>query len=220
MAGLQSVIDNTTFLTINKRKSAGSTVSRSGHIKTSVQQGTVYRFTVGAPQGLTYTENKVLLQELDNLDVTVEQQISFGNTNSALTYITEYQGGITNPNLSSITTIGSQGANLYVDCSAITAGSGNMFVTGDFIQPQGNTMTYRYPYQVTANVTYQSGANVTIPVNRPVLSQSGVSLASGNIRIGRNCNWTMICVNMPTYSVVPHNLLEFSNDFELVEVII
>ena len=60
--GLQTIIDKTSFITIDKRKGAGFTVSRSGHIKTSVQQGSLYRFTVGAPEGLKYSENRGLLE--------------------------------------------------------------------------------------------------------------------------------------------------------------
>ena len=43
---IQKVIDNAGFITINKRKGVGQTISRSGHVKTALQQQSIYRFTV------------------------------------------------------------------------------------------------------------------------------------------------------------------------------
>lgn len=230
---LQTIIDNATYLTINKRKGAGVTVSRSGHIKTSVQQGSLYRFTVGAPQGFKYSENRDLLQQLDDLDVTNESNVSIGRGKAGLNYLTAYQGDMTVNSsvanthlLSGVTLNGYSGNELYVDLTGGSGDSGNVssptFVVkvGDFIQPEGNTKTYRYPYQVTSDLQYTgntSASNITITVNRPILSQDGVSLTSGNLRIGFGCRYHLICANMPTYSVVPHDLIEFSDDFELIE---
>lgn len=222
MAGLQTVIDKTGFITINQRKSAGSTISRSGRLKTSVQQGAVYRFTVGAPQGLKYSDNRALLTELDVLDVTVSSNVDIGYTNQAMKYITEYKGGITNPSVgvNGLALNGFSGSEFYIDASGISAGSGTMFKVGDFLQPKGNTNTYRYPYQVTSEVAYSTSSNVTVTVNRPIIPQDGVALTSGNIRLGNEVKFHLTCVTNPTYSVVPHDIIEFSGDFELMETIL
>jgi hypothetical protein len=98
------------------------------------------------------------------------------------------------------------------------SGSGNIFKKGDYIQPKGNTDTYRYPYQVTSDVAYSSG-NVAVPVHRPVLSQSGVALTSGGIKVGNDVRWHVKILNLPQYSVVPHDRISFSDDFSLIEVI-
>ncbi len=223
MDALQEVIDKTGFITINQRKSAGSTISRSGHLKTSVQQGGLYRFTVGAPQGLTYSTNRELLTGLDVLDVTVSSNVSIGNDGTQkLDYITKYQGGITNSSygINGLTLNGFSGSTLYIDATNISAGSGTMFKVGDFLQPHGNTQTYKYPYQVTTEVAYSTSSNVHVQVNRPIIDQPGVSLTSGGLRLGREVYFNLTCLQNPTYSVVPYDLIEFTGDFELMETII
>jgi len=221
MAGLQTVIDKTGFITFNQRKSAGSTISRSGRLKTSVQQGGLYRLTVGAPEGLRYSQNRALLTELDVLDVTVSSNVDIGATNTAMDYVTAYKGGITSSSVSSngLTLIGFSGSELYVNASGVSAGSGTLVKVGDFIQPMGSTGTYSYPYQVTSEVAYGTGSNVTISVNRPIIPQTGVALTSGGIRLGKEVRFHLTCVSNPTYSVVPHDLIQFTGDFELMETI-
>jgi len=214
---LQTIIDNTTYLTINKRKGAGVTVSRSGHIKTSVQQGSLYRFTVGAPQGLKYSDNRGLLESLDTLDITQESNVDIGDTNNNLSYLTEIKGTIGSPGTGAgLVMVGHSGSELYINFSGAT-GSGTILKKGDFIQPKGNTSTYRYPYQITSDVSATTSANVTVSVHRPVLTQDGVALTSGGVRLGEDCRFHLICANMPTYSVVPHDIIEFTDDFELIE---
>jgi len=216
--GLQTIIDNATYISINKRKGSGLTVSRSGHVKTSFAQGSVYRFTVGMHAGLKYSTNRGLLEDLDALDRITESNISLNN-NTGMNYVTAYQGDIAQAQLDNLTMVGSNGSELYIDQTGAT-GSGTLFKKGDYIQPQGNTGTYRYPYQVTSDVTFNSGsANTTISVHRPVLSQDGVALTSGGLRVGNDVRFHTIILNAPTYSIAPHDLIEFSDDFELLEVI-
>ena len=66
--GLQDVINKATYLTIDKRKVTAQSISRSGHYKTAERSPAPYTFTVGAPQGLTYSDNRDLLEDLDTLD--------------------------------------------------------------------------------------------------------------------------------------------------------
>ena len=168
-------------------------------------------------QGLTYSTNRALLSELSTLGKTVEANVSLNN-NTNMNYLTAYQGNIAGAQLNNITVNSVFGSEIYVNCSGAT-GSGNLFKKGDFIQPKGNTDTYRYPYTVTSDVTFSTGANVTIPVNRPVLSQSGVALTTGGIKVGNDVRFQVKCVNQPTFSVVPHDLISFNDDFNLIEVI-
>ena len=215
--GIQTIIDNATYLTINKRKVAASSVSRSGHLKTADRGVAFYQFTVGMHGGLTYSTNRNLLEDLDTADIINEANVSLNN-NANMQYLTAYQGNIAQAQLDNITMVGHNGANLYINCSSAT-GSGTLFKKGDFIQPKGNTSTYRYPYQVTADVTFSTGANVTVPVHRGVLTQTGVALTSGGIRVGNDVRFHIKSLNMPTYTVVPHDRIEFTSDFEFMEVI-
>lgn len=220
---IQTIIDNATAITVNKRKVAASSVSRSGHLKTADRGVGVYQFTVAMHPGLTYSTNRGLLESLDTMDVINEANVNIGSTNSGLSYITAYQGDLSQPQLDQIVCVsgtGTNGANIHIDTTSVTGSpSGVLFKAGDFIQPQGNTSTYRYPYQITSDVTYSSSANITVPVHRGVLTQSGTSITTGGLRVGKDVNFQVKAVTMPIYSIVPHDRIEFSNDFELMEVI-
>ena len=215
---IQAIIDESTFVTINKRKVAASTVSRSGHLKTADRGVNFYQFTVGMHDGLTYSANRNLLEDLDTQDITVEANVSLNN-NSNMQYLTNYKGNISQSSLNNITMVGHNGANLYINCSSGVSGSGTMFNKGDYIQPKGNTSTYRYPYQVTSDVAFCTGANVVVPVHRGVRTQDGVALTSGGIRVGNDVRFHVKATRMPTYSIVPHDRISFSGNFELMEVI-
>lgn len=214
---LQTIIDNATFININKRKVAASSISRSGHIKTADRGVGFYQFSVGMHAGLQYSTNRGVLEDLDTVDVITESNVSLNN-NTNMNYLTAYQGDIEQAQLDNITMVGSDASEIYINCSAAT-GSGTLFKKGDFIQPQGNTGTYRYPYQVTSDVAFSTGANVTVPVHRGVLPQDGVALTSGGIRVGNAVRFHLIAMQMPTYNVVPYDRIEFSGDFQLMEVI-
>jgi hypothetical protein len=88
------------------------------------------------------------------------------------------------------------------------------------LQPLGNTSTYRYPYQVTTDVIFDTLSNITVPLNRPVLSQSGVALNTGGLRLGNDIRFNVKMFSYPEYTVVPHDRVVFSGEFELIEVII
>lgn len=210
----QTIIDNATFISVDKRKTTAMSVSRSGHIKTAERQPSVYKFTVGSVPGLKYSTNRGVLEDIDTADRVTEANISLSN-NSGMNYITAYQGGIDGGSLSMV---GADGKELYINAS-LASGSGTLFKKGDYLQPEGNTGTYRYPYQVTSDVSFSTGANVTIPVHRPVLSQTGVSITSGGVRKGTEVRFHVKAMSCPTYSIVPHDRIEFAGDFEFVEII-
>ena len=213
---IQTIVDRATFLNIDKKKVASQTISRSGRLKTAeVASAVPYRFIVGVHEGAKYSENRGVLEELDRLDVTEEEQIDIGDTNSGLSYITAYQGGITSGTLTLNSTANS---NIFVNASSVS-GSGTLFKKGDFIQPLGNTGGYRYPYQVTSDVSFSTSANVTIPVHRPVIEQTGVALTSGNVVKGKDVHWFVKMVSKPAYSILPHDRFTLDSDLELVEVI-
>lgn len=221
---LQTIIDNATFLTVDKRKLVGSSISRSGHYKTSERSAAPYSFTVGMHAGLTYSTNRDLLEDLDSTDRIEEANISLNN-NSNMQYLTNYQGSLSSAQQDQLDCLGNSGANLYIDFSNVTgntSGYTHFFKKGDYIQPEGNTATYRYPYQVTSDIAYTSSgnSNITVPVHRPVLSQTGVSITGSDpLRIGNEVRFHVKALEMPTYNIIPHDLIQFNGDFVLIEVI-
>ena len=218
---IQTIVDNAQFITIDKTKLSAQTISRSGRVLTSeVSTAMPYRFTVGMHDGLKYSTNRGVLEELDRLDRTIEESIDIGTSNTGLNYITSYQGDVDGGSLSMV---GFDGDELYVNASSATATSGNvLFKKGDYIQPQGNTSTYRYPYQVTSDVNGIGAgqSNVTVPVHRPVISQDGVALTSGGVDYGSSVTFTVKMMKKPMYSVVPHDLVAWDSEFQLIEIIL
>ena len=213
---LQTIVNNATYITIDKKKVAAQSVSRSGVVLTAERtSGVPYRFIIGMHEGLTYSTNRGLLEDIDALDVTAESTIDFGDTNSGLAFVTKYQGGITGGNL---TAVSGSGLVLTVNASGVS-GSGTLFKKGDYIQPVGNTGAYRYPYQVTADVAYSTGSSVAIPVHRPVISQDGVALTSGIVNKGVDVSFKVKMIMKPSYSIVPIDRISFTDDFELIEII-
>ena len=218
---LQTIIDNATYVEFDIREQSGSTLSRSGHYKTADRNVNVYSFTVGMHNGLKYSTNRSVIQDIYTTGSTAEANISLNN-NSGMNYLTEYQGSLSSGQQAEVTLNSTFGSEIYVDTTGVTgnvSGYTHLVKKGDFIQPKGNTDTYRYPYQVTSDVAWSSAANITIPVHRPILSQDGVALTSGGAKFGNDVRWQVKITNLPKYTIVPHDLLQFSADFELVEVI-
>ena len=213
----QTIIDNATFITIDKRKTTAMSVSRSGHVKTAERQPSVYKFTVGSVPGLTYSTNRDVLEDIDSADRIVEANISLAN-NSGMNYITAYQGSLNQTALNAMVMVGGAGNVLTINMSA-SSGSGTAFKKGDFIQPKGDTGEYRYPYQVTEDVTFSTGSAVAVKVHRPVLEQTGTVITSGGIRAGTAVRFHVKAMTCPTYSIVPYDMIQFTGDFEFVEII-
>jgi hypothetical protein len=212
----QTIIDNASTVGIDRRKATSSVVTRSGHLKTAERLPSVYMFTVSIPDSLTYSTNRGLVEELDRLDRTIEEEINIGSTNTGLTYITSYQGVLTNSQVGQVTVTSATGGNIVLNTTSVSGSpSGTMFKKGDYIQLDNN---YRYPYTVTADVTY-SGTSVTVPINRGFLDQTGYTVSGKGIKVGKDITWRVKALTNPTYSIIPHDRISFNGDFQLVEVV-
>jgi hypothetical protein len=210
---IQTIVNNASSITIDRHKTSGQTISRSGLLRTAELASNVpWLFTVEMHNGLAYSTNRAVTEEIDRLDRTIEETINIGSSNTGLAYITAYQGGAT---LTSATINSVSGSNIYLNCSSIS-GSGFIFRKGDYIQPASS---YRYPYTVTADVAYSTSSNVTIPVHRPVISQTGYTFAGKSIVVGSNVTWRVKMLKKPTYTIVPYDRIQWDSGFQLIEVI-
>tara|TARA_R110000803_G_scaffold110640_1_gene179063 strand:+ start:2798 stop:3442 length:645 start_codon:yes stop_codon:yes gene_type:complete len=212
---IQNIVNKATFLTVDKRKVSAQTITRSGRVRTAeVASAVPYRFAFGVTSGYKYSENRSNLEELDRLDITIEEEINIGTSNTGLNYITAYQGDSTG--IGSITITGSSAATLILNCT--NAGSGTfLFKKGDFIQPASG---YRYPFQVTADVAHTTSASLSVPIHRPYIEQSGYSLNGKSLKVGTAVSWFVKMVNKPSYTILPHDRLQIDADIEVVEIIL
>lgn len=213
---IQTIVDNATFITFNRSKTAGQTLSRSGRILTSLRPTSQpFQMTVGMHDALKWSENRSVVEELDRLDITVEETIDIGSTNSGLSYITEYKGAANATQIGQITVTSASASNIVLNTTSVVGTPANAFKKGDFIQLDTN---YRYPYRVTADVAWNA-TSVTVPIHRPFITQSGYTVSGKGILVGNDVTFTVKMISKPDYTIYPHNLLAFNDDFELVEII-
>jgi hypothetical protein len=208
---IQTIIDNATSLTIDKGKVAAQSISRSGVVLTAERATNVpYRFSVSMHEGLTYSTNRDLLEELDKLDITTEEQIDIGSTNSGLSYVTAKLG-----TLGGSPTITSASALEIVVNTIGATGSGVALKKGDYIQPGTG---YRYPYQVTADVTWNA-TSMTVPIHRPFIDQSGYTVSGKPLLLGNAVTWNVKMLQKVDYTILPYDRIRFNGRFDLVEII-
>jgi hypothetical protein len=214
---IQTIIDNATYIKFGRTKTAGQTISRSGRVLTSARPTSQpFNFEVGMHDALKYSDNRALIEEIDRLDITTEETIDIGTTNTSLNYITAYKGSLSAANIAQITVTSGSGTSLVLNSTGVSGSpSGTAFKKGDFIQLDSS---YRYPYRITADVTYNSSA-MTIPLHRPFITQAGYTVSGKGINVGSAVEFRVKMLDKPEYRVYPHDLLAFDSAFSLIEII-
>lgn len=216
---LQTIIDSAETIEFKRQKLTGQTISRSGIVKTAtVANFQPWQITVTVPDGLKYSQNRHLVEELDRIDRSVESTIDIGKSRSGLSYITGYQGEFTASQLANITLESANASTLTLNVSAVSgeASTDILLEPGDFIQPQSHT----YPYTVTQQVLRGIDANtVTVPIHRPYIEQTGFSPGGQSMLFGSDVTWRVILLQRPAYRVIPYDILSFTGSFEIMEVI-
>ena len=209
---IQTIIDNATFIKFGRTKTAGQTISRSGRVLTSLRPTSQpFNFEVGMHDALRYSTNRNLIETIDTLDITTEETIDIGSTNTNINYITTLQGS----GFGGTVTVTSASGNEIVLNTTSATGGGTSLKKGDFIQLDNN---YRYPYRVTADVTW-NGTSMTVPIHRPFIAQSGYTVSGKGIILGSSVQFRVKMLEKPEYRVYPHDLLAFDSDFSLIEII-
>lgn len=216
---IQRIIDGAETIEIKRQKLTGQSISRSGIIKTStVASHQPWLLTVSFPDGLRFSENRDLVEELDRIDRSTESTIDIGNTNPGLNYITSYQGEFSQSQLNAITVDTASASNITLNVSAVSGSISTdiVFEPGDYVQIDSG---YRYPYTVTQRVLRGVGNTITVPINRPFITQTGFSVGGQGILVGPSVTWRVICLTRPSWRIIPRDILGFSGEFELIEVI-
>lgn len=198
----QYVIDNAESISISKRKKVAQTVSRSGSIKTTSVGGQVYEFRVQLPNGPRWSEYRSLIEAVEGLDRTTPTAMQINNP--ALAYVSEYQGDLPTPNG---VTVSYTSGNTLTITGGDTLASGFKFRAGDHIQLAGGSV-----YTVIADVPFNSS---TITVHRPIREAAGAY----NIVTGQDVTWTVICVDMPNWTIFGYNQVSWSGSFVFAEVV-
>jgi hypothetical protein len=229
MAGLQTILNYSNGLLIDRRKVVGIQYTRNEIPRVSqTPTKNPWKFTLDMPNRFRYSQARDLMETLDKLDRITPEIITFSNLPS-LSWIFRYQGAMTTAQLATITVTSWVGTTLTLNVSGIAAAStAVIFAQNDLIQI-GSAGVYPYPVTSTTQVLRGSGSTVVVTTSRPNILTG--SLTGLGIIVGNTCQFKMFCPNMPTYKLIPggyvgngttttnNALLEFSDSFTLYEFV-
>lgn len=223
MAGLQTIINKASSLTIDRRKVVGVQITRNEIPRTSLTPTTQpWRFVIEMPASLYYYNNRDLLEALDTLDRYQPEIVTFSD-NSCLSWIFRYQGTMSSTQINNLVVNSFIGNQLVLSGLPAIASTRILFQPNDLIQ----IGTYTYPFTSTTQITRGTSGTITITTNRPNIIST--SVVGDGITVGNDCEFNMFCPNMPTYKLNPggyvrngsttinNALLEFNDSFTLYE---
>lgn len=220
---IQSIINIADTIQINRRKVVGIQYTRNEIARVSeLVTRNPWRFSVKVSAVLRYDlpATRALLEELDRLDRKLPEEITFAN-NTNLSWMFSYQGALTlaERNNLRVSRFGdsTHDYNELVLTGLPTTGVNSlstavMFKKGDIIQVSG----YPYPFTVqNTQVLRGSGNTITITTHRENFIDT--SVVNGSVVVGPSVEFNMFCPNMPTYTFVGKNQVQFDGAFELYE---
>jgi hypothetical protein len=212
---IQTIIDRASAIEFDRRKVASQSVSRSQRIKTAERNSAQpLKLTVTPPGVLKYSTNRGVIEAIQTTDRTTEVQISLSN-NPNLRYLTALQGSATYAQIGAMTITNFTLTSVTLGGLPTVSSSTVLFRPGDYIQPANS----RYPYIITNTVTRGTNTVVTATVHRNLITSEATTV-TGAILVGNTCTFRMVVNSLPTYQIVPYDMVKFTGDFTLVEKII
>lgn len=224
---LQAIIDSCDSIEIDRRRVIGVQSTRAEIFKTAeTPTRNPWKFTVHHSGGLPYYKGRAILEQLDYIDRRTPEIITFSN-NPKFSWMFRYQGILDSTQQSALAVQSFTGNQLTltnlpaVDGTIITENS-LMFAKGDIVQ----IGSFYTPFTVTADVLRGNLDSITLVTHRPNFLSSVIG---NTLSIGNNVKWTVLCVNMPTYKIIPgattyengqlinNAIVEFNDSFKLIE---
>ena len=222
---LQTIVNNSNQLMINRRKMVGIQYTRNEIPRVSETPTTnPWRFTLSLPNNFRYPDARQLIESLDRIDRVIPEIITFSNI-PQLSWMFRYQGVASLGQLSTITVSSFIGNQLTLTNLPILPAPAILFEPNDLIQIGNNP----YPFTVSEQVVRGSAGTVVITTGRPNILTN--SVVGNSITVGNRCQFRMFCPNMPTYklivggssylgsTLIGNALIEWSSDFELYEFV-
>jgi hypothetical protein len=225
-SGLQTIINRCNSIKFNRRNVVGIQYTRNEIPRVSATPTrNPWKITIEMPNSFRYNEARALMEELDTLDQTTPQVVTFGD-NANLSWIFSYQGSLSSGQITTLTVQSYVGDQLTL--TGLPAGipaSTYLFKKNDLIQIAGHP----YPFTTTVDVLRGTGSTVTFQTSRPnIITSSVVGLG---VIVGNKCQFNLFCPNMPVYklivggyqkvgSTVTNNaLIEWSDNFYMYEFV-
>ena len=204
---LTTILANSESVGINDQRFVGQLVSRNQRISTSEILTVVpFAFELKPMNYLLYSQSRALLNALRIPDKALEQYLNFSTT--GWTNYIKYQGDMTSVQIAAcVFTSGSANKNLTLGTLPSISSTAFIVKAGDFCQ------VGRYSYIATADVLRGSGATVSIPIHRnlitpvttniaAVIGQFGTTTALGGASY-TGVTFPVILREYPTYTLVP-----------------
>ena len=102
MAGLQTIIDSCNGIKFNRRNVVGIQYTRNEIPRVSqTPTRNPWKITLDMPNSFKYSDARSLMEELDTLDTTTPELVTFGN-NANLEWIFAYQGAMSQPQIDAL----------------------------------------------------------------------------------------------------------------------
>lgn len=214
---IQKIINSCETLNIDRRRVVGVQYSRSEIAKvSSTPTRNPWRFNLNVTAGLQYSKNRDLLEDIDRIDRSVTETVSFAGV-PGQAFIFAYQGAMTAPMINALriqSFVGNQLTLTNLPNVAAIGATAFMFKKGDILQVVG----YPHPFTVTQDVLRGGGNTIVLTTHRPNFITASVVNAA--LVVGNAVQFKVFCPNMPTYRLVPGGtdaLIEWTSDFELYE---
>jgi len=214
---IQTIINNATGIAIGRKPVVAQTFSRSQQIRTSQRGPRIWTFVVTMHNGLRYSINRGVLEQISHVDRLVETQISLADS-PGMNYITRYLGALTQTELNQIQVSNWDVGSELITISNLPTVDTNtvLFAAGDLIQPSDS----RYPYTVTGNVVRGSGNSITLQLHRGRVNEPGYDPVGRNLLVGSAVTWRVIATQIPDFTIEAGDLINWSGEFVLVESIL
>lgn len=197
----QYVFDNAESIGIDRRATVAQTITRDNTVRTVSRGGQVWRFEVRLPDGMPWDAARPYIEAIDYADRYTEGTVQISNTGQT-SWLNTYRG-----NGSSFAATWTQGATSIT----LTSGSGSpyKFRVGDLIQLGASG----HVYSVVADV---NSASTTVNLNRAIIDATG----SGSLVIGPAVTWTVLCTDLPQWTISARNQVSWSGPFKFYEVLV
>lgn len=212
---LQNLINIAETLEINRQKTVGQQITRSGVVKVGeTPTRNPWRFNIDVSAVKPYADARSLMETIDYYDRLNYQDISFDSSKGAasgLSYMFNYRGDLTLTQRNALRVSSFSGNQLVL--TGLPSGNASQFIlrAGDVFQIDN----YPYPFSSVADVTRGSGTTVTVTTHRPNFITASVLNAS--LTFGNAVQFRMIATAMPTYSIIPGRLVKINGQLQLHE---
>jgi len=203
----QTVIDNATSISINKKRKVAQTTSRDGTVKSTSLGGQVWEFEVQLPNGPAWTDYRPLIERMEALDRTTVGTIKINS--SGHEWLSGYQGDLASVSSINVNYSGSVNNLVTISSGATGLVSGQFrFRAGDFIQLGSSGSVY----SVAEDVAYNAN---NVIVNRPIREATGTY----TLFVGQAVTWSVICVQFPKWTIFARDQIQWDGPFVFAEAI-